>query len=256
MARPPLIVRGEVGHTRHHPKVHAFRYRAGYLVLPLVALQEQASGGFGPLKTWGLNRKALLEVRSQDHAARGESLVAWARTQLQRSGLDALAAGFSEVWLVAFPRVLGYAFKPVSFYMIEGAGGDVQAVIAEVHNTFDEEHVYVLPIEGPLHGRDFGCDKAFYVSPFFPVQGRYVFRFAWTTHHAERQVIRIEYWDGERKMLSTHMGGVVAPLTPQSALGAFMSLPWQSLTITLRIHWQALGLWLKGMTFFSRSSPR
>lgn len=256
MGAAPLIVRGEVGHTRHHPKVHAFRYRAAYLLLPLLSLGARAEGRIGPLRVWGLNASALLGVHSSDHAAAGTDLADWARQQLVAAGMDGLAASAGQIWMVAFPRVLGYAFKPVSFFLIEpkDSPGHIGAVVAEVHNTFGEQHVYVLPVEGELNGQGLGCDKAFYVSPFFPVRGQYVFRLFWSTEPSQRQVIRIEYWDGEQKMLSTHMGGVVHPLTAASALAAFIALPWQSLTITLRIHWQALLLWMKGITYFSRSS--
>src|SRR4029079_11723545 len=43
-------------------------------------------------------------------------------------------------------------------------------VVAEVHNTYGERHCYLLR---PDAGGRAQADKAFYVSPFFAVDGRY-----------------------------------------------------------------------------------
>ena len=53
------------------------------------------------------------------------------------------------------------------------ATGVLECVVAEVHNTYGERHCYLLRPDAD--GRA-GADKAFYVSPFFAVDGRYDIR--------------------------------------------------------------------------------
>ena len=46
--------------------------------------------------------------------------------------------------LYAFPRMLGYVFNPISFWLCHDAAGAVRAVLCEVRNTFGEQHNYLL----------------------------------------------------------------------------------------------------------------
>ena len=93
--------------------------------------------------------------------------------------------------------MLGYAFKPVSFWFCHRRDGALVAVIAEVNNTFGERHCYVLgdapgtPIGA---GAELAAAKVFHVSPFCAVEGRYAFRFAFG---ADRWLARIDYFDGD-----------------------------------------------------------
>ena len=45
--------------------------------------------------------------------------------------------------LITMPKVLGYIFNPVSFYLCLDLEKQLRAVIAEVHNTFGEQHSYL-----------------------------------------------------------------------------------------------------------------
>jgi DUF1365 family protein len=54
--------------------------------------------------------------------------------------------------------------------------------VAEVNNTFQERHLYILPASparGPRHApARFEAPKAFHVSPFNDLQGTYAFSFS------------------------------------------------------------------------------
>jgi DUF1365 family protein len=81
-----------------------------------------------------------------------------------------------EVWLHCYPRVLGYTFKPVSFwYCHRRADGSLRAIVVEVNNTFGERHCYLL--DAPRYGVELQARKVFHVSPFCEVEGGYRFRF-------------------------------------------------------------------------------
>ena len=75
------------------------------------------------------------------------------------------------------PRVLGLAFNPISLWYCERRDGALQAVIAEVNNTFGEKHSYLLaskPGSAPYE-QAYETEKCFHVSPFFDLSGRYRF---------------------------------------------------------------------------------
>jgi DUF1365 family protein len=237
-------VSGQVWHARVKPFAHAFRYRAFYLQLPLKSLARQA-GPHGRLGSWiwGMNRAALISVHDRDHGD-GRPLLQWAQQRLAAVGIN---DADGEIWLQTFPRTMGYVFKPVSFWFCERANGELRAVIAEVNNTFGERHVYVLQSDGQAirNGATLHADKRFYVSPFFNVHGAYRFRF-FKSAIGGRDMARIEYRDENGALLLTSMSGTSRALDARSALLAWISYPMHSISVIMRIHWQALRLWLKG----------
>ena len=73
--------------------------------------------------------------------------------------------------------MLGYVFKPVSFWYCERADGSLAAIVVEVNNTFGERHCYLLAGEQLAYGHDLQRAKVFHVSPFCHIVGGYRFRF-------------------------------------------------------------------------------
>ena len=246
----PRLVLGRVWHARLKPFVHAFRYRAFYLQLPLKSLHQQmtTNGRVGNW-AWGVNRPALLSVNDRDHGD-GRPLLTWAESILNEAGVRDVEG---EIWLQTFPRMLGYVFKPVSFWFCERADGSLRAIIAEVNNTFGDRHVYVLdPASHAIrNGQTLSAEKVFYVSPFFEVRGRYQFRF-FKSNLGGHDLARIEYQDESGALLLTSMSGESQVLCPRSAVLAWCRYPLFSIGVIARIHWQALLLWLKGAKFISR----
>jgi DUF1365 family protein len=94
--------------------------------------------------------------------------------------------------------------------------------------------------------------KVFHVSPFFPVDGEYGFRF----HEDEgRCLFRIDYERAGLPQLNTSLSGQAAPLTDARLLPAFLRLPWLMVGVIARIHLQALRLWWKGAVFHRKPLP-
>jgi DUF1365 family protein len=200
----------------------------------------------------------LFALNDADHGDGGNAL-AWIDAQLVRAGIDD-AKG--EIWLHAFPRVLGYVFNPVSFWLCHRPDGALRAVLCEVNNTFGERHCYLLAhADGrPLRwGEELSADKVFHVSPFCAVQGRYRFRFMLSAPRGSegvpRFVARIDHDDADGPLLQTSIEGRLEPLTDRALLRAFGGFPAFTLGVMSRIHWQALRLWLKRVPFFRKPAP-
>ena len=67
-------------------------------------------------------------------------------------------------------RTLGYVFNPITVFWAYDRAGDRTAVVAEVHNTYGGRHAYLLRPDRAGYAE---ADKALYVSPFYPADGRY-----------------------------------------------------------------------------------
>ena len=259
MSKPvPLIGFGQVRHTRLRPQRHAFAYPTYFLMLPLRSLQGQAPQP----GQWRINRPGALSFFETDHGdgrspAKGGA-IAWLDEVLQHEGIHD-ATG--EAWLHAYPRVLGYTFKPVSFWYCHRAAddqdGSLRAIVVEVNNTFGERHCYVL--DAPRYGVEQRADKAFHVSPFNPVQGHYRFRFMRSAHGEQaRAVARVDFYDDastDAAVLQTSVSGTLQPVTPALLRRALLRYPVMTLGVMLHIHTQALRLWMKKVPFFRKPAP-
>jgi uncharacterized protein len=237
---------GEVMHARLKPIGHRFSYRVMSLLIDLDRLAD--ADRQSPL--FGVNRAALYSFHEVDHGRRdGSSLRAYARRCAADHGID-LADG--RVLLLCYPRLLGYAFNPLSVYFCYRASGELALLIYEVRNTFGAIHSYVLPVRSgeisPAGVRQ-RQDKLFYVSPFVEMAMHYHFRIV---PPGERVQLRILETDREGPLLAATFNGRLRPLDTKELLRAFFALPLVTLKIMAAIHWEALRLWLKGARLVPR----
>jgi uncharacterized protein len=236
----PLIGFGQVRHRRLRPRPNAFAYPTCFLLLPMRTLHR------GGARELAHNRPALLSFFDRDHGDGRDNAVQWLDELLRREGIDD-AAG--EAWLQCFPRMLGYTFKPVSFWYCHRRDGSLRAIVVEVNNTFGERHCYLL--DTPAFGAELRAAKVFHVSPFLGTEGTYRFRFMFDADRT-RVVARIDYDDGDGPALATSVSGRLEPATRAVQRRALWSHPAMTLAVIARIHWQALRLWAKRVQFNAR----
>ena len=241
---------GTIRHERLRPVRHVFSYPGCFLRVRIDG--EEARQAAHSLWPWfGWERSAPMSFRSSDHGDGVTPLETWIRALCAQAGV----ATDGPIWLQTFPRMLGYAFKPVSFWFCHRADGELIAVMAEVNNTFGERHCYLLaePDGAPLRaGRDLRARKVFHVSPFFDVQGEYVFRFL---HRDGRAVSRIELHDEQGTVLVTSLSGRLETASAAVARRALFGHPLFTLGVIARIHLQAWRLWRAGVPFHRKPSP-
>lgn len=236
----PQIYTAKVMHKRLFPKVNQFTYGVYYLALPLPAPKLPSR---------------LLSFHEKDHGARdGGDIQTWAREILKQYGLN---EPIKNITLITMPRVLGYVFNPVSFFLCLDAEHKLRAVICEVHNTFGEQHSYLCARadHAPITPNEWlEAEKLFHVSPFLPREGSYQFRFALA---GNKLGIWIDYYDAaQNKQLLTALTGTLAPLNAASLRRAIWSHPLVTLKVIWLIHWQAAKLVSKGIRYVVKPPQR
>jgi uncharacterized protein len=243
---PASLYFGDVMHARLKPVGHRFSYRVMSLLVDLDRLDEADR----QCQLFGVNRAALYSFHEADHGERnGSSLRAYAQGRAREHGID-LTAG--RVWLLCYPRLLGYTFNPLSVYFCHGADGDLALIIYEVRNTFGEMRSYVLPVrpgEISAAGVRQEQDKLFYVSPFVDMATRYRFRISPPDEEVRLRILEV---DADGPLLAATFHGRRRALTSPALLRACVTLPLLTLKIIGAIHWEALRLWLKGVKLVPR----
>lgn len=242
-----LLYRATVMHRRHVAPFYRFVYRVFYVLVDVDRLDELHAR----VPLFSHNRFNLLALHDRDHGDGVSGLRVWAERVLRAHDVD-LVGG--RIRLLAFPRVLGRVFNPISLWYCEHADGSLRAVIAEVRNTFGEKHSYVLASGGrPLaYGEMKEKEKCFHVSPFFDTAGRYRFDIS---EPGARLRVAIQLKDRDAPQLDATISAERRALNNAAILKQVAALPLLAAKVVLSIHWQALKIWLRGGVFHRKPAP-
>ena len=238
----------QVMHRRLVAPLYRFVYRVFYLLLDIDRIDEAARG----LRLFSHNRWNLLAFHDRDHGAHEPgALRSWAEGILLAADID-LAGG--RIRLLCMPRLLGYAFNPISLWYCEHADGRLRAVIAEVRNTFGEKHCYLLASGGaPMpYSKPYETEKCFHVSPFFDLVGRY--RFTLSEPAQQLRVLIHETRDGV-PILDANLACKRRTLSDGNVLKQVLMMPLMTFKVVAGIHWEALKIWLRGGRFHGKPAP-
>ncbi len=229
---------GRVAHIRHTPFRHRFDYRIWMLAVDLDRIEEIT---FLPLFTH--NRFGLVSLHDRDHGNRdGTPLRSYVETALARQNLSEFA---TKITFVTMPRLLGYAFNPISFYFCHDADGRLGAVLHQVKNTFGDQIGYLMPVTGAGVIRQ-TAPKRMHVSPFFDMRGGY--RFALTAPE-EKLTVSIQYGAAAEKRMTATMVLNARPFSAAALLRLLAEMPLAPIKVMAAIHYQALKLFLRGAKF-------
>ncbi|MGW6693891.1 DUF1365 domain-containing protein [Rhodococcus sp. NPDC054953] len=230
----PRIVRTRIRHVRQTPVRHGFGYRSYSWLVDLDDLPNLPR----PLRPFA-------RFRSADHVGDPHRTL--------RENLDAYLAEHAitlrggRILMLTNARVLGFVFNPLTLFWCRDRVGAPVCVVAEVHNTYGDRHRYLLR---PDRDDSATVAKAFYVSPFNAVSGEYRLHVPEPTGQLG-VAITLRGPDGAVVFTAT-MAGPVHPATTAIVLRALLTVPVAPLAVAVRIRWQGLRLWARGLPIVPR----
>jgi hypothetical protein len=240
------LLEGKVRHRRARPFVYELEHAVYYFALDLDELDVVPRA----LHLVSRNRANVVTFRDGDHLDPPASDVrAAVMGHLRNEGCD--PQGW-HIILVTNLRVFGYVFNPASFYLCRDGTGTLQVVLIDVHNTFGERHLYTLRRSEDRSDFVASMDKAFYVSPFIDMQGRYTVRLR---DEPARLRITINEEQGDALLLHASLDVRRQPLTDRSVARMLVRHPFMTQRTIGFIHWHALRLWRRGAKFHRHGAP-
>lgn len=236
-----------VAHARTRPRRNAFHYKLCYFAISMREWNKGTRGTF-----FSIDKPNLFSLRSGDYGDGTTPPGAWIGNILAAHRLG--EAG-DDIVLLTLPRLLGFAFNPVSFWFCFDREHRLRAVLAEVNNTFGERHCYLCfpetrePITPRTH---LVARKVFHVSPFMEVKGSYRFSF---DYDRERIGVKIDLIDDAGVILATSMRGKPRNISATGLLKTALLYPLQTFKVVALIHYQAVKLFLKGGRNYRKPEP-
>lgn len=236
MISKPLLIQGHIMHKRFSPKINQFKYKSTYISFPF-SQKEQLSN-----RLFSVNKFNLFSFNDTDHQH-----ISVTNDILRNHNLN----NIKDIVLITHPRVLGYVFNPVSFWLCFDDKQQLIAVLSEVCNTYKQKHYYLC------FNKDFSpikpnqwleAQKVFYVSPFLKIEGSYKFRFEYCN---DQMNFYINYMVDDKLKLSTYLKCDFVEFNARNILQHFLKIPFATFKTVFLIHYQALKLYLKSIPFYS-----
>lgn len=229
----PALVEGTVGHTRRTPLRHRFTNRVYQWLVDVDDLPNMPRA-LRPFSTFS----------AADHIGDpADTIHANIERFCRAQGVD---IGGHRVLMLANARILGHTFDPLSVFWAIAPDGSLTCIVAEVHNTYGERHAYLLQTDDTGRSQ---VDKAFYVSPFFTVDGKYDLQFTLSPEKVSSTVILRQ--GGEAVFTATFRG------TPRKATSGrlaqlIIKMPLMTHRTSLLIRIQGVWLWIRKLPVISR----
>jgi len=237
---------GTVFHKRHTPKKHEFKYNVFTIFADLDQLENITQKSY----FFSINRFNLVSFHEADYGDPSSSKIGSLKERLllllAKNKID--VSQVEKIKVLAYPRVLGFAFNPLTVFYCYGKNKKNIAIIYEVRNTFSERHNYIYSIPKNASLKDnHTAKKCFHVSPFFDRQGTYNFSIV---QPSEKVKVTIDYEHDGQTRLTAGFSGNRKEISDQVILSLSFKMPFMTLKVMGGILVEAVKLKLKGLKVF------
>jgi DUF1365 family protein len=243
------LYEGVVRHRRLHPTSHEFSYR---VFMPYICLDELPELFDGHL-LWSARGRAPGQFRRSDFLGDPNLPL---QDEVRRRIFEETGVNHEgPIYLLANLRYFGFNMNPIAcYYCFSADESRLEFLVAEVNNTpWNERHSYVLP--GPQQGRWLRTefDKQLHVSPFNPMDMRYLWR---SSTPDQRLVLHLANTEQGRRVFDASLSLSARPMTATNLNRTLWRYPLMTARIALAIYWQALRLFVKGVPFHSHPDTK
>lgn len=162
-----FIFKGQVSHIRLTPKAYSFSYPYYGLAFDP---RDLTTLEFWPLLS--AQSAAIFRINQADYLDPESATFA---EKLLKAIPDLNSSSGTKIVAITMPKLFGYVFNPVTFYVCHESNFKITKLLCEVNNTFGERFLYALENANSSDesGSFFIFPKEFYVSPFFKTVGSY-----------------------------------------------------------------------------------
>jgi DUF1365 family protein len=198
------------------------------------------------------NRFNLFSLYDSDHGKRqsGVTIKTWIQEFLGTQNISYDAD--TKIYMLVFPRFLGYVFNPISIYFIYKQQ-KLHSLLYQVKNTFGQQHCYFLPVQeknelGRIQQKQI---KKFHVSPFIHMDCTYHFDLKSPDQFLDFRIHQYQNQD-QQKILTADWRGKWCAFSDKNLFYIGIKIPIMTIKIITAIHWEALKLWMKGAKYIPK----
>jgi len=241
---------GTLRHRRFEPRRHEFHYKLFLAFLDIDQIPELMEA-----TPWtSYNRFHWASYQENDHF--GDPRMALRERVTRDASVQGIILTGGPIFLLTHLRYLGYCFNPISFFYCYDRTGKLEAILAEVNNTFGESRNYWLSPrnqESSENSLRFRCAKTLHVSPFMDMNLDYEFVLTEPGEKLVAHMNTVESGGGKtaHALLDATLALEREPWDAWSVGRALVRHPWMTAKVIGAIHWQALLLLLKRVPVFT-----
>ena len=250
------LVDSDIIHTRHGSPSHTLSRRGLSLWIDLNNLATANSQSI----IFSVNSFNLLSFHEADFGCnhkskrqKGAAIIPL--KDYVTSQISALypEARLKDIHMLAFPRILGMAFNPISVYRCTTENGAGDIVLYEVHNTFGDSHTYFAISKAGHNACQHDVAKSLHVSPFYDMDGEY--RLGLKIKD-EMVHLLVRYSHQQKTRLTATLCGKFRPLTTGMIMQLIAKHVHLPMRVWMGIHLEAVKLFLKKCKFYGRPEPK
>ena len=240
------IFDGVVVHSRLIPKKHNFKYKVFSILFNIDDLRNISNKNL----FFSYNKFNLFSFFDRDHGEKdGSNPRSWILKIAKKQNIN---TDNLKIFCLCYPRILGYAFNPISTWFIYDKKC-LKMIVYEVRNTFGEDHSYSFKIDGDFDFDNHKTKKLMHVSPFISMDGEYKFS---TKINENKVSIVIKGFIEKKHLITASFKGKYSPFNDKRLLINFVKYPFLTLKVTYGIHFQALILWLKNIKYIKHKQSK